>query len=144
MPKGPDPRHAPAPLAHVPALLSRGADAFNERRFWDAHEAWEEAWHGLRAHKPELAEHLHGMILVAAALENATRKKESGFKRQLAEGLYLLQTHRAARDSLLVDGAAWVDGLVTLYADACRRREWAWWNDAPWQAPVVRVAPVLR
>lgn len=142
MAKGPDPRKEARPLGEVPERVRAGAAAFNARRFWDAHEDWEEAWHALRAAgRAEEAAYLRGMILVAAGLENATRGKEEGFKRQLAEGLYALKTHAAAREALgLVDGALWEDGVVTLYADACRRREWAWWNGEAWQAPELRVA----
>lgn len=140
--KGPDPRKEARPLEGVPALLRAGAAEFNARRFWHAHEEWEEAWHALRAAgRAEEAAYLRGMILVAAALENATRGKEEGFKRQLAEGLYALKTHAAARAGLgLLDGAAWEEGIVTLYADACRRREWAWWNGEAWAAPVLHIS----
>lgn len=142
MAKGPDPRKDARPLEDVPPLLRAGAAEFNARRFWHAHEDWEEAWHALRAAgRAEEAGYLRGLILVTAALENATRGKEAGFKRQLAEGLYALKTNGGARGALgVLDGAAWEDGLVTLYADACRRREWAWWNGETWAAPVLRVA----
>lgn len=138
MAKGPDPRAAPASPAEVPALLAEGAREFNERRFWHAHEAWETAWHALRAAGREAdAGYVRGMILVAAALENALRGKEEGFKRQFAEGLHALHGHRVGAP--LVDAPAWEDALAQLYADACRRREWAWWRDSPWVAPTVEL-----
>lgn len=140
--KGPDPRQNAAPLHEVPRLLREGAAHYNGRRFWHAHESWEEAWHALRAagHAEEAA-YLRGMILITASLENATRGKEEGFKRQFAEGLHALLSHRSAAAPLgLADARAWEDALCLLYADACRRREWAWWNGSGWTAPVLGVA----
>lgn len=146
MPKGPDPRVETRPVEEVPALLRAGADEFNARRFWHAHESWESAWHALRAAgRAEDAAYLRGMILATAALENATRDKESGFKRQLAEGLHTLLAHRDAAPRLGVRNArAWEDALVALYLDACRRRDWAWWNDQSWSAPRLDLAEPER
>ena len=140
--KGPDPRVNAAPRSEVPMLLREGAAEYDARRFWHAHEAWEQAWHALRAAgRADEAAYLRGMILVAAALENATRGKEEGFKRQFAEGLHALKAHPGARAALgLADGAAWEDALVALYADACRRREWSFWNGSGWAAPALRLA----
>ena len=47
------------------ALLDAGAKAFDERRFFDAHEEWEEAWD--EADDPE-RRWLQGMIQVATGL----------------------------------------------------------------------------
>ena len=135
MPKGPDPRVDPAPRAEVPRLLREGAEHWNAARFWHAHEAWESAWHSLRhAGEDAAAAYVKGLILAAAGLENATRGKEAGFKRQFAEGLFAIRTH--APEGLPLPGArAFEDALVVLYADACRRREWADWNASGWRAP---------
>ena len=142
MAKGPDPRAAPAPLADVPRLVREGAAEWNARRFWHAHESWEAAWHALRAAgEADAAECLHGLILCAAGLENATRGKEDGFKRQSAEGLHLLRAHLAAAHRLgVAEPGALLDALVGLYVDACRRRDWATWNASGWSAPAVVVA----
>lgn len=137
MPKGPDPRVAHAPRADVPRLVREGAQRWGERAFWHAHEAWEGAWHALRAEgEADAAGYLRGMILVAAALENATRGKEAGFKRQFAEGLHHLRAHRAGRRALgVADADSWEDALVGLYVEACRRRDWGFWNASGWSAP---------
>jgi len=142
VPKGPDPRKDPPPLAEVPRLIRVGAHEFNARRFWHAHEAWESAWHALRAaEEAAAAEYLHGLILVAAALENATRGKEDGFKRQYAEGLYLLRTHREGTARVGVERPfELLDALALLYVDSCRRLEWARWNESGWLAPRIEVA----
>lgn len=139
--KGPDPRANAPPRSEVPRLLHEGAAEYAARRFWHAHESWEEAWHALRAAGEEhAAGYLRGMILVTVALENATRGKEAGFKRQFAEGLHALFEHRAGASALGVrDARAWEDALARLYADACRRRVWSHWNDGGWGAPELRV-----
>lgn len=143
MPKGPDPRVETRPLEDVPTLLREGAAEYNAARFWHAHESWEAAWHALRAAgRDEDAAYLKGMILVTAALENAKRGKEEGFKRQFAEGLHALVGHRDAAPALGVRASrAWEDSLVSLYLDACRRRDWDWWNDQAWKAPALDLAP---
>lgn len=142
VPKGPDPRKDTASLAELPALVAEGAREYAARRFWHAHEAWERAWHALRAaDRPEAAGYLRGMILIAAALENAVREKEDGFKRQFAEGLHHLLAHEAGAVELGVrDARAWERALTALYAEACRRREWAFWNASGWSAPALEVA----
>ncbi|HWH08338.1 MAG TPA: DUF309 domain-containing protein [Candidatus Thermoplasmatota archaeon] len=142
MPKGTDPRADPPPVEAVPALLRQGAAEWNAARFWHAHEAWESAWHALRkAGRIEAAAYVKGMIVVAAALENATRGKEAGFKRQFAEGLHALKTNGAGASALgLADPRAWEDALTVLYADAMRRRAWEWWRGSGWAAPVLAFA----
>lgn len=141
VPRGPDPRENAAPIDEVPRLVKDGAAEYNARRFWHAHEAWESAWHALRAAKHDDAAHyLRGMILVTAALENATRGKRDGFKRQFAEGLHAMLTRREASAAIGVrDARAWEHALVLLYVDACRRRVWTHWADGDWSAPRLEV-----
>lgn len=141
MGRGEDPRASPACASEVPRLLREGAARFAERRFWDAHEAWEEAWHALRAaREDEQAAYVRGMILVAAGLENATRGKEGGSKRQLAEGLHALLAHPAAGEALLENAREWERATVELQLDAARRVRWTDWQQGPWHA----VAPAPR
>ncbi len=131
-----DPRIAPEPVERVPELLVEGAEHYSSRRFWHAHEAWETAWHALRgAGRSEEAGFVRGMILVTAAFENATRDKEPGHKRQMAEGLHALLQFRAAGMGLVKNADAWTQSLLALYVDACRRRRWAAWNESGWVAP---------
>lgn len=139
MARGPDPRKETATLDAVPELVRQGAREYAERRFWHAHEAWESAWHALRAHaRAEEAGYLRGMILVTAALENATRGRGEGFKRQFAEGLHQLLAHAEGAAMLGVrEPRAWEAALVALYVDACRRRVWSHWNESGWRAPTL-------
>lgn len=84
---------------------------------------------------------LHGFILCAAALENATRGKEAGFKRQFAEGLFLLREHLSASSSVgFARPRELLDSLSHLYVDACRRVDWGVWNASGWRPPILEVA----
>lgn len=138
--KGPDPRASPAPPAEVPRLLREGAELLNDRKFWHAHEAWESVWHALRAHgDAEGAAFVKGLILVAAACENATRGKEAGFKRQGAEALHALRAHGGGGPRLgFSEAAAWMDAVTGFYLDACRQTDWPAWNASGWSLPRLR------
>lgn len=58
--------------ALAPLDLSAGIRHFDAGHYWEAHEAWEEAWQELRGQgrDPE-REFVQGLILVAAALHRA-------------------------------------------------------------------------
>lgn len=134
-----DPRKNPLPVSVVPRLLAEGAAHYHARRFWHAHEAWEAAWHALRAAEDGRAPYVRGMILATAAFENAVRQKEAGSKRQLAESLHALLAHKDAGESLLENAHDWEQSLVRLYVDMCRRRRWEHWNEGDWEAPPIRL-----
>lgn len=51
--------------AKVRSLLSEGVDVFNEHRFFDAHEYFEEIW---RSTNPEPRDLFQGLVQVAAGL----------------------------------------------------------------------------
>ncbi len=136
---GEDPRKNPVEVATVPRLLREGAALYNAGEFWLAHEAWETAWHSLRAEqRSDEAAYLRGMILITSAFENARRGKESGHKRQSAEGLHALLSHpQSARALNINDPRGWESELVAVYVDACRRVKWSVWNESGWKAPAL-------
>jgi predicted metal-dependent hydrolase len=51
-------------------IFLMGVDHFNSRRFWDAHESWEELW--LEA-ETDVEQFLQGLIQVAAAYHHIQR-----------------------------------------------------------------------
>lgn len=57
--------------------LRRGLDLFNHGYFWEAHEAWEEPWQGLRRDSAE-ALHLQGLIRLAAAALKLVMEEAAG------------------------------------------------------------------
>jgi predicted metal-dependent hydrolase len=63
-------------------IFERGIDLFNEGRFFECHEAWEEIW--LRADGTEKL-FLQGMIQAAVAILHAQRGNLEGARRQYAK-----------------------------------------------------------
>lgn len=68
--------------------LREGLRRFNEGRFWDAHEAWEETW--LRWPDPE-RRFVQGLIQLAAAWHHLSRENDRGAKRLFASAAGKLQ-----------------------------------------------------
>jgi len=76
--------------------IERGRDLFNRKRFFEAHEAWEEAW--LRE-EGELRLLLQGLIQIAAALHKTERgDNPSGCVRLLEWGLAKIEGRADAAD----------------------------------------------
>ena len=63
-------------MTDVEAELRRGVELFNERAFWDAHEAWEQAWTPDR-HGPDRGFY-KGLIQVAAGYLHHSRGNRRG------------------------------------------------------------------
>ena len=72
----------------TPARLERGRALFNTGRYFEAHEAWEEAWLTERGDERLL---LQGLIQVAAGCLKAGQSKAEGCARLLAAGLEKLE-----------------------------------------------------
>ena len=69
--------------------LARGRALFNSGLYFEAHEAWEDAW---RAETGAVRRTLHGLIQVAAGLHKATRQNQpKGCVHLLAAGLEKLR-----------------------------------------------------
>ncbi len=69
--------------------LLRGQALFNQRQFWDAHEAWEAAW---RVEHGDVRLLLHGLIQVAAGCHHAfVTGRAAGAVKLLASGLEKLE-----------------------------------------------------
>src|ERR1700694_3158641 len=62
-------RQEPRAAMNLRDSLERGAALFNDRQFWEAHEAWEEAWLELENEEKLF---LQGLIQVAAGYYKAT------------------------------------------------------------------------
>ena len=74
--------------ADTAARLERGRALFNAGRYFEAHEAWEEAWLAERGDARRL---LQGLIQVAAGCHKAGQGKAEGCARLLAAGLEKLE-----------------------------------------------------
>ncbi|MGE5238042.1 MAG: DUF309 domain-containing protein [Chloroflexota bacterium] len=70
------------------ASFTDGVRLFNERRFKEAHEAWEGLW---RAHPPSLKkDFLKGLILVAVGFFHYQRHQYRGTRKALERAIFLL------------------------------------------------------
>jgi predicted metal-dependent hydrolase len=104
--------------------LRRGVELFNAGLYWEAHEAWEEAW--MPDRKGPDGGFYKGLIQVAAGCLHYGRHNRRGTVNKWRSGAaYLrpyLPRHRGVELAPLVrqvdwflaafDGEAWVDGLV--------------------------------
>jgi predicted metal-dependent hydrolase len=69
--------------------LARGRELFNSGLYFEAHEAWEDAW---REETGPVRLTLHGLIQVAAGMHKATRQNQpKGCVRLLGAGLEKLR-----------------------------------------------------
>ncbi len=73
----------------IEALVEKGRGLFNEGRYFEAHEAWEEAW---RVETGEARLRLQGLIQIAAGCHKAGGGQRGGCVRLLAAGHAKLAT----------------------------------------------------
>src|SRR5436305_6510834 len=77
------------PLPSTPGELKKGAAHIDQGRFWEAHEAWEEAW---LEEEGEVRLFLQGLIQVAAGYHKATvQLQPNGCVKLLRSGLDKLE-----------------------------------------------------
>ncbi|MGH9774766.1 MAG: DUF309 domain-containing protein [Candidatus Acidiferrales bacterium] len=82
-------RESPALHSHLDEeeKFARGIAQFNSRKFFEAHETWEEIW---LVAPPEEKLFLQGLIQVSAAFHHYRRKNWNGARSLLAAGLQKL------------------------------------------------------
>jgi uncharacterized protein len=91
--------------------LSRGIELFNAGRYWDAHEAWEEAWMPDR-HGADSGFY-KGLIQVAAGCLHYTRHNRRGTVNKWRSGARYLRAYPAVyRQVALGPLIHSVDGLL--------------------------------
>lgn len=106
----------PTPLPSTPGALRRGAALFDKGRFWDAHEAWEEAW---LEEDGEVRLLLQGLIQVAAGYHKATvQLQPNGCVKLLRSGLTKLEPLPPAL--LGVPLARFIPEVQRTLTEACR------------------------
>lgn len=91
----------------VPAELLRFVELFNAGRYWDSHEALEDAW------RRRDSGFYHGLILYASAFVHARRGTRHGVLAQLGKARDALAPHRPAHLGVDVDA-------VLEHAERCR------------------------
>jgi uncharacterized protein len=111
----------------TPAALRRGAALFDAGRFWEAHEAWEEAW---LEEDGDVRLFLQGLIQVAAGYHKATvQLQPNGCVKLLGSGLSKLEPmpaeflgvalarFRPEVERTLVEARRWQSGEVASFPD---------------------------
>jgi hypothetical protein len=74
--------------AHEIEAFERGVELFNTRRFFDAHEVWEEIWLPATGHEKRF---LQGIIQIAAAFHHHSRGNFIGTESLLRAGAAKLE-----------------------------------------------------
>jgi len=98
-------------------LFRQGIDLFNQERFFEAHEAWEEIW---RSTTPEPKDFFQGLIQAAAALHQfRDLKRQDGPRRTLAKARRNLEPY--APSALGIDVADLLGSV----------EEWETWLESP-------------
>jgi hypothetical protein len=109
--------------------LQRGIEDFNARRFFEAHEVWEEAW--LRAPEPQKT-FLQGIIQVAAAFHHYARGNPEGAESLLGHGLRKLEGFPPDYGGMDVEG---LRATARRWQEALRRGE------SPGEEQLPRIRP---
>ncbi len=93
----------PAGARSVEDALRAGLELYAARRFWDAHEAWEEPW--LRLRGEDAGEVLRALIQLAAACVHLEAGREAGFRSlsRAAAARITRLTARGVREALGFD-----------------------------------------
>lgn len=98
------------PAPDLETVLRRGVDLFNQERFFEAHEIWEEGW---RALPGEPASFLHGLIQIAAGFVKLQRGEPRGATLNLEKGRSKIERFAPSRHgldvrALLVETERWI------------------------------------
>jgi uncharacterized protein len=96
-------------------LYQKGLEAFNSRRFFEAHELWEDVWR--ETVDPE-RRFLQGLIQVAAAFHHYSRENLPGTRKLLQAGLLKLESFPETHGGLEIEPLRsavreWVGALIS-------------------------------
>jgi predicted metal-dependent hydrolase len=76
----------------VADLLRQGIIAFNEARYFDAHERWEDLWRGASG---EGRVYYQGLVQIAVGLHHMSNRNPGGGARVLKRGIHNLMSRAA-------------------------------------------------
>jgi hypothetical protein len=101
--------------AYIERWLGRGVTLFDAGYYWEAHEAWENAWHALGRRGPG-ADLVRGLIKLAAAGVKVRECQPHGIRTHADRAAGLFAQARAAA------GATRLLGFDLSWLEACARR----------------------
>lgn len=107
------------PVADEALLVRRGIDLFNAGRYWEAHEAWEEAWTPDR-HGPDRGFY-KGLIQIAAGCLHYRRRNRRGAINKWRSGLEQLRPYPHAHREV---DLATLERAVESYLKAMEADAW--------------------
>jgi uncharacterized protein len=70
-----------------PSSIVGGLELFNDRRFFDAHEAWEDVWREMPRAQAAARRHMQGLIQMAVAFHHWTTGNITGARSVLRRSL---------------------------------------------------------
>lgn len=81
--------------------FEKGIKFFNEGNYFEAHETWEDQWHGIEK-SPEKY-FIQGLIMIAVALHHYKRKNYVGTSKLLEKGINLLKRFKEPKIKIDID-----------------------------------------
>ena len=81
--------------------IEKGIIFFNEGKYFDAHEIWEDQWRGMEK-SPEKY-FIQGLIMIAVALHHYKRKNYTGTSKLLEKGINLLKGFKEPKIKIDID-----------------------------------------
>lgn len=88
------------PLDWENGALAEGLRCYRSRKFFDAHEHWEDEWRASQEPEKSL---LQGLIHIAAAFHHLERQNATGAERQLGRALRRLELYPAMFGGVAVE-----------------------------------------
>ena len=96
-------------MNEIDELFQKGVNAFNEKRFYDAHEYWEDIWSNYRL--PD-SKFIQGLIQISVGFFHLTNKNLNG-----ARGLFKKSTNKFDTDHIEIRGIE-VESIRKMAKDA--------------------------
>jgi len=81
--------------------FEKGIKFFNEGKYFEAHETWEDQWRGMEK-SPE-KHFIQGLIMIAVALHHFKRKNYTGTSKLLGKGINLLKGFKEPKMKIDID-----------------------------------------
>jgi predicted metal-dependent hydrolase len=123
---------------YYPHEYLAGIELFNARKYYEAHEAWEDIW---RVSQGERKLYLQGLIQAAAALLHFDRNNRRGA--YLCANNSLNKLERLTPEFMSLDLNLFTANLRAFLADVLTDEAPAIMNDVPAPRPMIELMPLI-